>query len=138
MTNVTPLPPPVSVVSIDVVAPSGVVQPDFDTVPIIRLFSQHEQQVAESIVCRMLEDIAMRLDLLQCGLAEHSFSMMQRPAQRIGATAKQFGLSEVALAANHVRTCLLQNDGIALEATMARLERGFDVAVSEVWNFRNL
>ncbi|MFT7108130.1 MAG: hypothetical protein ACJAVT_002663, partial [Yoonia sp.] len=27
--------------------------------------------------------------------------------------------------------------GVAIEATMVRLERGFDVAVTEIWNFRD-
>lgn len=93
---------------------------------------------AEEIVCRMLEDIAMRLDMLQRAMAEHTFDTMERPARRIGAIADQMGLTEVAVAVGHVLNCLAQEDGIGLDATMARLERGFDVAVSEVWEFRDL
>jgi len=86
----------------------------------------------------MLEDIAMRLDMLQHALAAHEFSKMDRPAMRVGVVADQIGLTEVSIAASHVSDCLAQNDGIALDATMARLERGFDMAVTEVWNFREL
>ena len=93
---------------------------------------------AEEIVCRMLEDIAMRLDMLQRGLAAHEFSKMERPAMRIGVVADHIGLTEVSIAAGHVCACLAQEDAIALDATMARLERGFDMAVTEVWNFRDL
>ena len=93
---------------------------------------------AEEIVCRMLEDIAMRLDMLQGAKAEQTFSTMERPARRIAAIADQMGLTEVAVAGGHVLTCLAQRDGTGLDATMARLERGFDVAVSEVWEFRDL
>ncbi len=89
-------------------------------------------------MCRMLEDIAMRLDMLQRARDEHAFANMDRPAQRIGVVADQMGLAEVAVAVDHVRRCLLQQDWIALDATMARLERGFDIAVSEVWGVRDL
>lgn len=104
----------------------------------IRLFAERETHDAEEIVCRMLEDIAMRLDMLQRALAAHEFATMERPALRVGVVADQIGLTEVSIAAGHVCACLAQQDGIALDATMARLERGFDIAVTEVWNFRDL
>ncbi len=104
----------------------------------IRLFAERDTHEAEEIVCRMLEDIAMRLDMLQRALAVHDFPAMNRPALRIGVVADQIGLTEVSIAAGHVCACLAQQDGIALDATMARLERGFDMAVTEVWNFRDL
>jgi len=43
---------------------------------------------------------------------------------------------EVARAARHVSNCADQGDGIALEATLARLERAYDLAISEIWDFR--
>lgn len=108
----------------------------FDPAPLSRLFSEKDAAEAEEVVCRVLEDIAMRLDMLQRELVDCDFAKMLKPARRIGMVADQIGLTEVSVAANHVATCLKQGDGVALEATMARLERSFDVAVSEVWNFR--
>lgn len=90
------------------------------------------------MICRILEDIARRLDTLQQGLEDCDFASMQKPARRIGLIADQIGLTEVSVAACHVVNCINQADGVALEATIARLERGFDVAVSEIWNFRDL
>lgn len=138
MENITPFPPAGSATSVDVVFLSCAHQMHFDPAPLVRLFAEKDVQVAEDVVCRMLEDIALRLDMMQRGLAAHDFTRMQRPAQRIRIVADQIGLSEVAVAAAHVGVCLSQNDGVALEATMARLERGFDVAVTEVWSFRDL
>ena len=62
---------------------------------------------------------------------------MLKPVQHIVFVAGQIGVVEVGVAATHVRSCLIQQDGVALDATMARLERGFDIAVNEVWNFRD-
>lgn len=138
MKNITQFPRPARATSTDVVVLNCPLQLFFDPGPLQRLFEQKELHIAEDAVCRMLEDIAQRLDMLQRGLETRSFSQMHQPAKRIALVARQLGLVEVAIAADHVRTCISQADGVAIEATMARLERGFDVAVSEVWNFRDL
>lgn len=138
MMNVTPFPGPASDPSTDVIMLACQHQMHFDPSPLVQLFAERDMHAAEEIVCRMLEDIAMRLDMLQRGLAAHEFSKMERPAMRIGVVADHIGLTEVSIAAGHVCACLAQEDAIALDATMARLERGFDMAVTEVWNFRDL
>jgi hypothetical protein len=109
----------------------------FDSAPLRRLFAQKDMHIAEEVVCRMLDDFALRLGMLQRGLAAHEFSQMHKPAKRIGLEVKQLGLVEVAITAEQVRACLDQTDGVAIEATMVRLKRGFDVAVTEIWNFRD-
>lgn len=110
----------------------------FDPSALNRLFAEKDPDEVEEVVCRVLEDIAMRLDMLQQGRSQSDFAAMCKPARRIATVAGQIGLTEVAIAAEHVITCLEQVDGVALEATLARLERGFDIAVSEVWNYREL
>ena len=138
MKNITHFQAPNAEASTHVVVLSCHHQMHFDAAPLSRLFAERDTHEAEEIVCRMLEDIAMRRDMLQRAMAEQKFDTMERPARRIGAIADQMGLTEVAIAVGHVLTCLAQQDGIALDATMARLERGFDVAVSEVWEFRDI
>jgi hypothetical protein len=108
----------------------------FDAVPLQRLFAAKSKDDAEAIVCRVLEEIALRLDVLQKGLALQNLAMMLKPCRKIRLVAEQIGLTEVATASDHLQICLRQADAIALAATMARLERAFDVAVNEVWNFR--
>lgn len=138
MKNVTQFPACTEKPSGDVVALCCVHRTQFDAQPLQALFAHKEPHVAEEIVCRMLEDIALCLDQLQRGLAARDFDPMRRSARRIAVVARQIGLTEVAVTAGHVRTCLSQHDGIALEATLARLERGFDMAVNEVWQARDL
>ncbi|MEO1638050.1 MAG: hypothetical protein AAFU41_02225 [Pseudomonadota bacterium] len=138
MKNVTPFPDPALAASSDVVVLSCPHQMHFDHTPLLRLFSEKSEPEAEEIVCRMLEDIAFQLDLMQKAIAAHTFADVRRPAKRIELVADQIGLMEVAIAASHVGTSVKQGDGVAMEATMARLERGFDLAVSEIWSFRQL
>ena len=138
MMNITQFPRYARANSPDVVLLHCPLHLQFDPAPLQRLFAYKELHIAEEVVCRMLEDIAQRLDMLQRGLAAHDFALMVKPVKRIGLIARQLGLIEVAVAAEHVRTCLDHTDGVAIEATMARLERGFDLAVTEIWNFRDL
>ncbi len=138
MKNVTRFPVVPSGVSLDVIVLNCHQQLHFDPTPLVRLFAEKELHEAEDTVCQMLEDIAMRLDALQRALTSLDFDMMKRPARRIEMMADRLGLMEVAITAAHVLNCLKQRDGVALDATMARLERGFDIAVSEVWNFRDM
>lgn len=107
-----------------------------DTYPLEELFAQKGELGAENTVCRVLEDISRRLDELQGPRQRAAFAELVSPAKRIGAIADQIGLKEISLAARHVATSAHQLDGIAMEATMTRLERAFDVAISQVWNFR--
>lgn len=110
----------------------------FDPLPVKCIYARLSAQEAEDLICRFLEDIALRLDLIQRGLAASDPVKMLRPARRVQLAAGQIGLREVAESAGHLRTCLAQHDGIALQAVMARLERAFDIAVNEVWNLREM
>ena len=108
-----------------------------DPEPIHQILAVKGEAVGEAMICRVLENIAMRLDLLQAARQAHSFDDVGKPARRIVHISKQIGLVDVTQSATHVATAAQQEDGVALSATMARLERAFDVAVSEVWRYRD-
>lgn len=61
------------------------------------------------MICRVLEDIAYRLDALQVAKNAHAFDSVAKPARRIVHVAAQIGL----------------------------LERAFDLAVTEILQFRD-
>jgi hypothetical protein len=108
-----------------------------DPAPVDYIFAVKGQAEAEEMICRVLEDIAYRLDALQVAKNAHAFDQIATPARRIMQVATQIGLTDVSRTASHVATAALQADGVALSATLARLERGFDVAVTEIWTFRD-
>ncbi|MGJ8622024.1 MAG: hypothetical protein ACSHW1_04550 [Yoonia sp.] len=138
MKNITPFPLQAQSASQDVVTLDCPLQWQFDPEPLVQLFQRKGALVAEEIVCRMLENIALRLDAMQQLLQKAAFEDMKKPIKRISMMARELGLAEVTVTAEHMRVCLEQGDGIAIAAVMARLERGFDVAVSEIWSFREL
>lgn len=111
--------------------------PNLDPEPIHQILAAKGEVVGEAMICRVLEDIATRLDLIQVAKQKHCFDDIGTPARRIIQVSMQIGLTDVTQAAAHVATSAKQGDGVALSATLARLERAFDVAVSEVWRFRD-
>ncbi len=88
---------------------------------------------AEEIVCRVLEDIALRLDVLQMVVADHQFEPVSKQARRIEQVALGLGLLDVQNIAANTAQAATQMDGVAVHALVARLERAFDAAVTEVW-----
>jgi len=108
-----------------------------DPAPLKTLFAALPDHEAEDIVCRALEDIASRLDALQIARSSGAFEDMATPAKRVSAVAEQIGLTEVSLVAAHAATAGRMRCGVAFGATMARLERAFDLAVSQIWDFRS-
>lgn len=110
---------------------------DMDPTPLTGIFAEMPKHLAEDMVCRALEDIAHRLDRLQALRTDGAYGDVAAPARRIASIAGQIGLTTVTTAAEHVACASQLHSGVALGATLARLERAFDLAVSHVWDFRH-
>ena len=104
----------------------------------MQIFAEQGEFAAEETVCRALEDLARRINALKNPQENAEFDNLSVRAKRISAIAGQIGLVEVAVAAEGLAQASGQSNGVAVEATMARLERGYDTAISQVWNFRAL
>lgn len=121
----------------DVVVLHQADQLQLDPGPLTRLFAEKQPMEAEDVLCQALEVIAVQLDRIQSVRNARKFDELNAPTRRVALVAAKIGLTEVALAAEHVANCVQQRNGVALDATIARLERGFDVAVTDVWSFRS-
>ena len=108
-----------------------------DGEPVAHIVASKGQPEAEEMICRVLEDIAYRLDALQVAKNAHAFDSVAKPARRIVHVAAQIGLLDVSKSAVGVADASQGRDGVALSATLARLERAFDLAVTEIWQFRD-
>ncbi|WP_409697816.1 hypothetical protein [Yoonia sp.] len=103
---------------------------------LMRAFEDRTPAAAEDMLCRILESIAHWLDVLQDGAEDPDRAV--KAARRIVSVAGPIGLTGLALAADDVGQCLQSGDRVALAATTGRLERAFDLAVAELWDFRGL
>ena len=108
----------------------------FDPARIGRIFEVLGDERAEQAICRTLGNMSAELNRMQRDCDARRFEDLRDHARRLSLLARGLGLREVAEAALHVRTCADRDDVIALEAVMARLERGFDVAIGQVWEER--
>ncbi|WP_445810055.1 hypothetical protein [Yoonia sp.] len=109
-----------------------------DPALLAQVLADHPRRAAEDMLCDILEGMANWLDRLQQGLAAGAYPAMGKPAARIALVAGQIGLTDVAVAADHLAQAAVVGDPHALAAILGRLERAFDVAVTDVWDFRDL
>ncbi|KQI68266.1 hypothetical protein AN189_10590 [Loktanella sp. 3ANDIMAR09] len=100
------------------------------------LYARQGAARADRTIATALEDLARRLGIMRDGRDHGGFDDLPGQARRMATIAAQIGLTEVATAAGHVANSARQRDGIAVEATMARLERSFDLAIGQVWMLR--
>ncbi|WP_019953525.1 hypothetical protein [Yoonia vestfoldensis] len=137
MDKTVPFPMPRHRPECEVVILRPLEHPRQDMPLVAHAFADRSQREAEDMLCAILEGIADWLDLLQQGLAAGNHGMIGKPARRIALVAGQIGLTDVAIAADHVVQCATRGDRHALAATIGRLERAFDIAVTKVWDFRD-
>lgn len=104
--------------------------------PLSDIYVAQGEDAAEDTVCRTLSDIAHRLSELKSKRDRGLISDIPMGARRIAAISGQIGLVELSMAAEHVATASVQKDAVAIEATFSRLERCFDLAMTEVWDFQ--
>lgn len=109
-----------------------------DPEPLQTLFALKGEVAAEETIVRVLEDITARVSTFDGLVQRSAFAEIDAPAVRVSVIARQIGLVELADAANHLATSARQFDGIALEATKARLDRALACAVAKVWNYAAL
>jgi hypothetical protein len=135
--DMRPLAPPPPVTSpVTVLQCPSVLQ--LNPVPLADLYAHKGEDAAGETVCRALEDLAERLNRLVLKHGEVPLDELVTPASRIAAVADQIGLVEVAAAGRHVANSASLDNDVALHATIARLERAFEVAVSQIWTHQDM
>jgi hypothetical protein len=108
-----------------------------DSVDLVAGFAQLRGPDGDDLICQILENIAAWLDLVQEQATQDCAAGVVRGCQRIADIAGQIGLVEMGRAALHVAHCAQAGDRIGQAATLARLERGFDLAVADIWALRD-
>lgn len=86
--------------------------------------------VAENILCRALEDMAARLAQIRGDYVNGQKSRLRKSVRALIPIAEQVGLPIVAKVARDVVTCIDSDEGVALAATLCRLLRCGETAIS--------
>ena len=86
--------------------------------------------VAENILCRALEDIAARLAQMRTEYADGDDRALRKSVRSLIPIAQQVGLSGVSAIARDVLVCIDRGEGVAIAATLCRLLRSSEMAIS--------
>lgn len=93
---------------------------------------------AEQIICRAMEEIALRLALMERAYAAAEFAALAKAARGLAAIADPVGMAGLARVAGDVATCAERRDATALGAVLARLMRISDRSLIAVWDQADL
>lgn len=102
------------------------------------LYASLGEYQAEEVICRAMEELAMRLALIERAYTEHELQSLAKGARGLVKIADQIGMSTLAKVARDVAICADREDRLALAATLARLLRISDRSLMAVWDMADL
>jgi len=102
------------------------------------LYTQLGDVSAEDVVCRAMEELAVRLAQTERLYREHRHEEMRKSARSLVAIAEQIGMTMLARVASTVTQCIDDGDPIALAAVLARLLRIGERSLTEIWDLQDL
>lgn len=98
------------------------------------LYASLGEMQAEEVICRAMEELAMRLALMERAYGAGEMEPLAKGARGLVKIADQIGMSLLAKIAGDVAICADRRDGQALGATLARLLRISDRSLMAVWD----
>ncbi|MCQ0092174.1 hypothetical protein [Roseovarius sp. M141] len=102
------------------------------------LYSQLGEAGAENIVCRALEELAVRLSHTERYYSDGRLAEMRKSARSMVAIADQIGMHMLSRVAADVAACAGGSDLVATAATLSRLLRIGERSLSEVRDLQDV
>ncbi len=105
---------------------------------LVELYAQLGETGAQDVVCRAMEELAVRLARIDEAFRSCKLTALRKDAKGLIGIAEQVGMQRLANVARDVCTCAEGPDPVALGATMARLQRVGDRSLTAVWDLQDL
>ncbi|MGJ8544085.1 MAG: hypothetical protein ACSHWZ_01490 [Sulfitobacter sp.] len=102
------------------------------------LYAQLGEAGAEDILCRAMEELALRLGHCDTLYREANWPELRKNTRLLVAISDQIGMQVLARVAGHVIQSIDSSDATALAATLARLLRIGERSLSAVWESQDL
>lgn len=102
------------------------------------LYNSLGEAQAEEVICRAMEELAMRLAMMERAYTLDEFGTVAKGARSLVKIADQVGMVMLASVAADVADCANAGNKVALGATFARLMRISDRSLTAVWESGNL
>ncbi len=103
-----------------------------------QLYCQLGEAGAEDIICRAIEELAVRLTHCNRLWRRHSRDELRKSARSLIAIADQIGMTALANVACHVTQAIDAGDSVAEAATLSRLIRIGERSLTAVWELQDL
>lgn len=110
---------------------------DMDAGQVIGLYAELGEAAAETVVCRVLEELAVILADLQRLVAEARLEQAVPRARMLQRIAGQIGMVSLARVAHDLGGCAAQGERVAAQAVMARLLRIGDRSLARIWDIQD-
>lgn len=117
-------------------APDEIVRLEPDR--LLALCRQMGETGAEDVVCRAVEELALRLGKCERLWRAQDLAGLRKCARSLIAIADQIGMTTLARVAQDVTDCADSRDPAALGATLSRLIRIGDRSLTAVWGSQGL
>lgn len=102
------------------------------------LYVQLGEAGAQDVVCRAMEELAVRLAKVNETYLAQNLNDLHKGAKGLIGIAEQIGMQKLANVARDVCNCTDNYDPISLGATLARLMRIGDQSLTAVWDLQDL
>jgi len=102
------------------------------------LYAQLGEAGAEDVVCRALEELALRMTHCDRLYREQGWLDLRKNTRSLIAIADQIGMQKLSQIAGDVTGCIDDGDMIALAATLSRLLRIGERSLTAIWDIGDL
>lgn len=102
------------------------------------LYTDLGEEAAEDIVCRAMEELALRLSHCDRLYRAEEMEDLRRSSRSLVAIAEQIGMAKLARVAKDVVNCIDATDKIALAATLTRLMRIGEGSLTAIWDLQDI
>jgi hypothetical protein len=102
------------------------------------LYRQLGAAAAEDVVCRAVEDLALRLSQSETQWHRQDWTGLRKGVRSVIGIADQVGMTALARVAGDVTRAIDMNDAVATAATLARLLRVGERSLTAVWDLQDL
>lgn len=102
------------------------------------LYSELGHTGAEDVVCRAMEELALRMAHCDRLLRSADYEELRKSARSLIAIADQIGMDLLAQVARDVMECVDVGDSVALAATLGRLMRAGEGSLTAIWDLQDI
>lgn len=107
---------------------------DVDQERLGSLYAQLGASGAEDVVCRALEELALRLSQSDRLYRARNWKDLRKNTRSLIAIADQVGMMKLSKVAADVTTCIDEGDSVALASTLSRLLRIGERSLTAIWD----